>query len=333
MSTQLINQLFSATKEGKVKDAELRKMQREALDFDFFSYRDSNRELLEAFGKQVQKKVMDTVEVSNPIDLFFDMADGDLDTELEFQDVTGGRVYDWAYGTVRKVSRLTMETWAVLQTPRAMRFREPVQKLKTGRLLVSDMVNAAAKAILTHKVKTALNAFNASYPTGNTYTTNMASADLSQASLDTAIRRVRGLTDIRAIVGNYKALFPIEKFTGYETGASYPTGYPESAKEEIHRKGLIGNYRGIPIVRLRDFRDDRYNYTPIAGTDVYLVPVQEKKKFNVFVEYGSTSPESPETHQEDQTISIYFYWEDGAALPTSTTKLQYAHRIYGCATS
>jgi len=329
-----VEKLFQASSDGKLKDNELRDMQKDALNFNFFSYRDANREQLEAFGKKMYYRVMDEVEVANPIPLFFDTVQGDLDTELEFQDVTGGRVYNWAYGTTRKASRLTMEAWTVKQSPRQVHFRLPVQAIQTGRVLLRDVTAEAARVILTHKVKLALDTFNAAYPAAtSSFVTNAAGADLTQTALDSAIRRVRGLTGVRAIVGSYRALFPIEQFEGYETGSSTPTGFPDSVKEEIHKKGYIGQYRGIPIIRLKDFRDLRYNYSPIAGTDVYLVPDQDKKKFNVFAEYGSTAPEPPETHQNDQTISLYWYWEDGAALPAIDTKLQYAHRVYNCAQS
>ena len=326
----LIDQLIEAsTSNGKTKISELREMQREALDFDWYSKRDANVEKLEAFGSKVVKKVIDQVDIMNPIPLFFDVVQGNLDEELELQDVYGGRVYDYAYGTTMKISRLTTEAWTVLRTPRQLAFRETIQKIKTGRVLISDMVYNAARAIVVHKVKTAINTMIAAYPTTSSYVVNAGSADITAAKLDDAIRPVRGLAQIRAIVGDSRALYPISTFTGYDNS----TGFSEQQKQELAQKGMLGMYKGIPIVELKDYTDLRYGNNPIAATNVWILPVDAKKKFNVFEEAGSINPEPPETNQETSEVSLYFRWEDGAALPSSSNKLRYARRIYGCATS
>lgn len=323
----MFENLLKATAEGKKTQAELRELQREALDFQWFSNRDSSVEKLEAFGNHVYQRVAQEVELYNPLDLFYDMVPGELDTELEFSEVIGyGRVYDWAYGTVRKASSLTQTAWTVRQSPRAMHFRIPVQKLQTGRLMVSDLVSAAAKGILVHKISLGLNVFNANFPALGAFTTDLNNAAIGQNGLDAAIRRIRGVCDIRAIVGSARALFPLDSLAGYDA-----LGFDDATKAELHRKGVLGMFRGIPVIRIKDFTDERYNVNPISNTDIYIVPVTEKARYNVYSEIGSTRPEPPQTHQEDQTVSLYWQWEDGAAVNAAANRQQYFHRFCNAA--
>ncbi len=322
--SKVIKQLFEASKNpDAMTQKQQREAQKEALDFDFYSYKDSNVEKLEAFGSHLYKRVVDEIEVSNPLDLFFDFDNGDLDTEYEQQIVSGGRVYDWAYGATRKRSPIKMEHWTILQTPRQLAYEIEVQKLKTGRLLVNDLVSEAARCILAHKVKTGINAFLASYPTSSDYSINAGDADITQTVIDTALRPLRGLGKARAIVGHATALYPLTKLLGYDAN----TGFPESVKEELHRKGNLGQYLGVPIVELLDYQDPYYLDTPIPSTNIWVVP-EMSKNFNVYLEYGDISPETPETIQNQQLIVLYWYWEDGAGLPTKDQLLRYARRIY-----
>jgi len=321
-----MNDLIQATKAGKISKEEMRKMQIEAFDFDWYSRLDKNVEQLEAFGSFVYKKVHDEITVSNPLDLFYEFDSGTLDSEYEVQFVTGGRVYDWAYGATRRRSPLKMQSWNVLQTPRQMAFEVEIQKLKTGRVLVADMVREAARAILAHKVKTGIDAFLASYVAGTTNTVNAASADITATVLESALRPTRGLAPTKAIVGHATALYPLTALAGYDASS----GYPESAKEELHKKGMIGTYLGVPIVQLMDYTDPFYLDNPIATTNVWVVPNSDKQ-FNTYLEYGEVTPEPPETIQNQQLVALYWYWEDGAGLPTNARMLSYARRIYAAA--
>lgn len=325
--------LFANTITGRESRKHEMELQREALNFDFFSRRDSVAERLEAFGKTFYKTVQDVIEVTDPIPFFYDVEPGRIDEVLELHEVYGGRVYPWTPGAELRVSRLYNKAWTVVRSGYQTAFKHVVEDLQSGRVLVSDMVREAARVVLAQKVKVAFDALTAAYQPGGAYSINQNNADLTKANLDSAIRAVADAAGaVRAIVGVESALFPISNFTGYDQSASAAgTGFPEAVKMEIHQKGFMGKYRGALVVRLSPYRDPRYNTTAYNASDVWVLPADEKKNFNVFTEVDEGQAEPPIVNQATHEIILPYRFECGAAV--ASHKLSYARRIYNVATS
>lgn len=300
---------------------------------NFFSHMDRDEEMLQAFSQIVIKRVYDKIALDNPIPLFYDMyTQADLDSKLEIHDAYGGRVLPWSYGAKRIASAFVEKEWTVLLNPWQLKYRLTAHQIQTGRVLISEIVREAARNILAHKVKIAMDAMAAAYTTSGSYTINGGAADISITNLKAALRGVRGLTEVRAVVGCHTALQPVYFLSGYDVPASgNGTGFAEDVKLEVHKTGKIGMFAGAPVVPLKTYTDPLYATTVYTAADVYVVPVDEKKNFNIFAEYGSTAAEPIIRDADSKTLFINFYWEDKAYV--NTDKIKYGRRIRNNATS
>ena len=326
------NELF-ASEDAKVRAAtyeEEKKAQIEVYgNINFSSPLDRDAELVQAFSRTIYKRVYDQLAVDNPISLFYDMVkQTDLDEVLEIHEFYGGKVYPWSYGATRLTGSTYERSYQVLVNPYQLGFRFTEHEIKTGRRLISEISREAARCISAHKVKIGMDALGTAYTDAGTYTTNGSAADLSATNLKAALRRIRNLTEVRAIVGCHSALQPIYELAGYD---SSNTGYAEDVKLEIHRTGRARTYMGAPLVPLMNYTDPLYATTIFTAADVFVIPVAEKTKWNVYVEYGTGDAEPIVRDPHGKNIFIYFYWEDNAYVDSQ--KIQYGHRIRNNATA
>lgn len=300
---------------------------------NWFSHMDHVEELMQAFSQVLYKRVYDEIALDNPIPLFYDMyTQTDLDAQLEIHDAYGGRVYPWSYGARRLTSAWKEKFWKVLFSQWQLGYRIPVHQIQTGRVLLSEIAREAAKKILAHKVKQAMDAMASAYTSSGSYTINGGASDLSQTNLNAALRAIRNLTEVRAVVGCHSAVQPIYALAGYDKPSNTDgTGFPDSVKMEIHRTGKIAQYAGANVVPLKMYTDPLYSTTVYTEADVYVVPTDDKKTYNVFAEHGTTEAEPLVRDAGSKNVFIYFYWEDAAYV--NSAKIKYGRRIRNNATS
>lgn len=272
------------------------------------------RDQIDAIGSVIIEDVRRIVDLFNPISLFYEMAKGELGKTLEGHEVFGGKVYERAYGGYAQVSGLKSQKFSVTSRPWAVHLQFAVEKMKVGKITLVDINSAISSAILTHKVKLAIDTLVDAYPTTSSYYTAGGGVAVTQAALNDDIDQLadRGSGQVIA-VARYKTLSPIKSFTGAPE-------WSDDIKDEIHAKGFLGKYNGARLVSIHDYTDDMYAIQPMASTNLFLV--DPAKKMNRFVEVNGlerTSYQDPLTNR----FGIIVRFEDGAAV----WKDKFGHRI------
>lgn len=275
---------------------------------------------IEAIAETVYSKVKRGVKVYNPVPLIYDVQKGELGKTLEAHEILGGKVYNYSYGGVRRMSGLEHKTYTITTKPASVHFALPVEQMRVGRYTMSDLVFAATQAIIRYKTKLAYNTFVAAYPTSATaYVSNNNNATLQQSILEGAIDAVAayGVSAI-TVVGRKSKLNAVNDFTG----SNYQHLYPDAVLMDMHKKGYVTTFRGANLIGLATDEDEVYDTEAFGSSSVFLV--SQEKSFNRFVEVGGIA-RSAWIEPGTKTFHMMFDFEDGAAI----WKQKYGHRIYG----
>ncbi len=147
-------------------------------------------------------------------------------------------------------------------------------KVMTRQHTTEEFVGYAAEAIARHRQKFTLEAIDTAVtgndPRGRPMRTNSGSADIVQADLDAALRRMG--TNV-TIYGSRYALSPIFGFGATQGG--------DALKDEFIRRGIIGSYRGANMAVVEpDFHVFTQKWTEINGRDweklIFIVDKSDK---------------------------------------------------------
>jgi len=91
--------------------------------------------------------------------------------------------------------------------------------------------------------------------------------ELDKGTLDFALRKVIARTGgVKAIVGHADYLLPICDFTGFLANEATP-----GQKEELQKRGWIGQYRGANVITIPEFQDDKYGRYTWDTNNVYII--------------------------------------------------------------
>ena len=273
---------------------------------------------IEAIAVKMFEKVKRTVKLKNPIPLMYDVKSGELGKQIEAHEVSGGKVYQRAYGGFMRISGLKHATYTMTTTPQAVHFQIPLEQFKVGRYTMADLTFAAATAILRYKTKLAYDTFVTAYTGGGSYTTDAASGSITAAMVNAAINGLsdQNVSDI-TIFGRFSKLTPINDFVGTAT----VSGYPDSKLEELHKLGLIMQYRGAKVLAVKYDADEVYATEAFGTTSIFLL--SNEKNFNRYTEVKKME-KSVWIDPKDKTFHFQIDFEDGAAI----WKKQFGWRIY-----
>lgn len=150
-----------------------------------------------------------------------------------------------------------------------------LNQLRSGRLgTINDYRRKVGETILGKRNELLWQSLNFSIDSttqDNNYATFAPGAAVAtkKAALDDAIEFVHDNNNNGpiAIVGRYSALSWIEDIS---SGTNLDTFFPEMSKEQIMSTGFISVYRGVPIFRLRSYKDGD-NKALIGASDIHVL--------------------------------------------------------------
>jgi len=298
----MLNQFLTS----KDRQAEV-ELQKKALNFDWYAQAGPDLQKRLAFANTVYEGIMQQIDETNPIPLIFNVRPGSLGTRIRVKEISGAKVYERAYGEFKRVSRLRASVHTITTMSRALHLEETVEELKAGIVTTSDLIEAGRLAVLRDKIGLMRTTMEAAIGTSSAYATDYGAA-LSQSELDTEIKAVAATKEVGAILGPMGVLQGITEFAGYDGS----TGYAESVKEELHRRGMLGVYRGIPVIAIRNSQDEAYGNVDLwSTTDIWICPAD--RSFTRFAEeQGAT--QTSRVQPDDGTFHLYIDYRDGAAL-------------------
>lgn len=293
-----------------LKDQEAERAQQvKDLKFNWHSKRLVVQEKLQEYADIIYERVADQVQAFNPINLLFSTSTGQIGKTIRFKQNFGGRVYTRSYGEIKKASPIKANFYTISTSPKALHLFWPIEDIKAGIILTSEMVDMATKAILHYRMKMMWDTLKAAIPTGSA--TNVG-ASFSQTGVLAALNSLGDVCPVQAIIGRRSFLGNIVTFTGYD-GA---TGFSENLKNEIDRTGWVSQYAGVTTVGLEAFYDDLTGEAAIDAGNAFIIGAKTKN-WNRFVEVTPLSS-SYEAIARDNTWHLYFDFEDGFAVWKTT---------------
>jgi len=285
-----------------------------------FAGRTAVREKLYEIGVKVFSKVEQALNLYDPIPQMFHTATYGIGEQPEIHEVSGGRVYERSYGAYARMSRLTQTTYTLTPYGFAIHLAEPLETLQSGRITAADVSFAIAKEVLARRIRFGYDTYIAALGTDANQTVNESGA-LTDTNVKLAIRKVNKLADVTSctLVGAYVDLVQVADFN---TVTDMWGLFPESLKEEVARRGVIGQYSGAMILPIKYWTDDRYAYEPFPSGSVFAV--SNEMGWNEFANFGSARTDSW-ISPEDGMVHWLYDFKIGAAV----WKIKYLFRIYG----
>lgn len=223
------------------------------------------------FAAELTESILLGFDYETLVDRWIETERTDFNGRIFVREASGMKAFWMARGGYIEATEMTSE---VSEVPRDMigvhvwefddkfvnNFAESAQTLR-------DLAIQRMDAEINRRVHTVL---SEAIPTSSPYF--ISSPGVSKAAVDLAIRNVQDssrLGDV-VIVGRPSMVDQICDFDGYS----------DETKEEIRQKGVLGNYRGASIVRLKNFKDE--DNQPYLPANQMWVMARDTGKFAFF---------------------------------------------------
>jgi hypothetical protein len=257
-----------------------------------------------------RETVVDQFSMTDPTPIFTERRTARLGDTWEFTRLVN---------TARAV-RYTPNSHPLIFTPRKAKYpittagyELPVGidliKVLTRQFTVGDVSNMMGEAVTRHYVDLVLTAVDtacgpaATDIRGRALRSTVGGPDVTQAALDTQIRRMASYNTGLTIFGHRYALEPIFDFA-VDT---------DSSRDELRQRGEIGVYRGARIVSVQDdYNDYQAAFTSINGVDwEKLVFLGSSQVGAVLLERDLSPLNWQETDPEKSWFRTGIRWDHG----------------------
>jgi hypothetical protein len=239
-----------------------------------------------AFAAELTNSLYEGFQHENLLNLLFEVENLPWDGKSSVVTTKGLRAFKVARGGYVPESGLTSEVTDIGREIIGFHLVENVHKFRMNfSFTAQQMVNLGVQRMDATLNQQALGLLQAAIGVGNP--SYMGVSGLTLANVDTAIAGVRSVTNTNAtaIVGQFGMVDKIPQLlTGIPGGSGL---WVPNIAEEYARTGVYGQYKGVPIVALRNFLDDKGN--PFFPGNELIVTSSDAAKFAF---YGA--PESQE---------------------------------------
>lgn len=223
------------------------------------------------FAAELTESILLGFEYETLIDRWIDTERTDFDGRIFIREAGGLKAFYMARGGYIEASELTSE---ISEVPRDMlgvhvwefedkfltNFAESAQTLRDLSIRRMDAeINRRVHTVLAEAV-----------PSGSPF--YLATPGLSKPGVDAAIAAVQDASDSGevVIVGRPTMTRQIMDFDGYGN----------ETLEEIRNKGVLGQYRGVPIVELKNYKDE--DGQPYLPSNEMWIMTRDTGKFAFF---------------------------------------------------
>ena len=247
---------FGRTQEENSKHQELMEAANEEARANW-----DNPQYRAEFAADLTESILLGFDYETLVDRWIDTERTDFNGRIYVREAGGLKAYYMARGGYIEASELTSE---ISEVPRDMvgvhvwefedkflnNFSESANTLRDLSIQRMDAeINRRVHTVLTEAV-----------PAGSPY--YLETPGLSKPAVDAAISAVRDAsrTGQVVIVGRPTMVDQIMDFDGYG----------DETKEEIRQKGLLGRYRGVDVVSLKNYKDED-NQAYIPGNEMWVM--------------------------------------------------------------
>lgn len=245
---------------------------RAALNEGFRKYKSigelyADQPFVHTAGRLIRQLAQDEFNISDPTPLWFDRREGPgLGNHLEIEEfVNTAKVVIRSLGNKPKTFTPHKKKYGIALQNFDLNFSLELERILTGEMDATILVDHMAEAISRHYVSAGLGAINAACSAsvfdayGNATRTTVAGA-ITDTAIDAALQRLGDVNSDIVIAGRYSTLFPMLGFDGYS----------DEALEEIRRAGMIGRYKGATVVVLRDSYNPFFKESTVPANLVFF---------------------------------------------------------------
>jgi len=302
-------QALAATKDAdkKMSAPELELALAEALkDVDW-----RNPEQRYAVATDIVELIKTDVFDQDLVSMFADVRTFKQGEEIKFKTLEGLTAHVIEPGSFAPRSRLIAKETSLPKRLVTVAFPINIAELRSGRYgSILDARQKAEEQLLGMRNALVWNTMFGSITSATTdsnYAT-IASGDLAatkQAALDAALEHCDEFTQNgpAAIIGRFSALSWIEDLTSFS----------DTTKDVIMRDGFLGEYRGVPIIRMKSFRNSRFQ--ELINSSNILIIGRDTTKFGIVDPGLEVEEQYHGTTTRDWEIAL---WEEyGVAVVNS----------------
>ena len=211
-----------------------------------------NEETRKAVAKQVVQVLSDKIEQSDITTLLFSSENFNINETPSYELDGELSAYIHTPGSFAPMTQPRNREFTLPQEMISCHIMLPLLQLQSGRYgTIADQLANAERALLGQINKIALDTVIAAVPS-TTALGNYASGALTTTTLNAAINYIEDQTGGgRVITGRRNKLSPILDFNTQTTTLDI---FPESVKEDIVKRGVFGQYRGLPIAGFKQYK-------------------------------------------------------------------------------
>lgn len=273
MATNTLHDMFGRSEdERKEMRAKLDRVNKEAFDnWDNATWRHD-------MAQQLTETIYRGFEHENLLSLFADVENAPFDGRVFVKEVRGLRAFWIARGGYIEASDMHAEVIEVPRDTVGFHVYEMEDKLRSN----FGETQATLVSLATQRMDAAINQrvfalFQAAVPTNSSH--YVSGSGLSLSTLNSALRTVRDQaegSDV-AIVGRITMTDQIVEKLVASGASGTAAGFLPQTNEEMMSKGVLGYYRGAPIITLRNYSDD--NRIPFFPANELWVVAKNASRF------------------------------------------------------
>lgn len=217
-------------------------------------------------------------------------------------ELHGVNIYYGTYGASVRMSRPQFTKYTASPNPKEAGLDLDLAQIRTGKYSPSELADYTTGLITAwrnHLLFTTTLAGMSVYQSGGAQ--YQAGTSVAFGTMDTVIAKLTDAEDVGWMVGRRAAIHKLSNMSGWS----------DNAKDEFKSIGNVGSYAGIPIMKVNSFTDPDY------GT-VYPMPSNEIWLFSTLpagvVVYADRLRTAEETTLKNETLQLYFRWDDGIGI-------------------
>ena len=262
------------------------------------------------WADKIYEVVNRIVEVEDPIPQLFTVRNQTFNDTHTLLTWRGGTDYPWTPGAVFEKSGGEYKSVELPMDWHNIAVEFPIQQIDAGVITTDAIITNLARDYILSKKRRAFAALATIAPVGGALCTTIAGSTVVATELDPFIRALKNYDtpNNMTLWGISSMLDPIMSFVGFDA----TSGYSDATKRELELMGVVGQYRGVPIIH-EMIETDYMGTNAVPTSDFYLL-TGAHKQYRFYT--TDASQFSQKSFLEDKTDIMHFVirWIDGFTL-------------------
>ena len=274
-------------------------------DFEGLNINDTEnpevRKKLSAFSKKIVERVTFVLPSSEIIDMALPRQEVGIGITIEAHELGGAVVHEGVYGGAVRMSKPIQKPYTLTTKLKEVGQELVLANIQSGKYSPSEigdyvgmLIGASRNRLLFHTLENM-----SAYAGSGTQVTS--GAGLGIPTMIVALKTLTDGADAKVIFGRRNALYEL----------SNNPNFSDQTERDFEERGQIGNFAGVPVVKVNSFTDPIYGFVyPMRNDDLWIFSEQPAGRFGVTSDVVSSS----EIIMRRGVMHLYYRWDDGLAI-------------------